>query len=62
MTCLEHIIENTLCRLDEDKDYSYDEMIASIESDINKPYVRITADEIYEICAYVYYDWYKSAG
>lgn len=55
MSCLEHIIENTLCRFEEGK--NHDEIIAAINADVNKPYVRLTDDEIFEICQYVYYCW-----
>lgn len=55
MTCLEHIIENTLCRFEEGK--SPEEIKKSIDTDINKPYVKISSNEIFEICQYVYYCW-----
>lgn len=58
MSCLEHIIENTLCRFKEGK--NYDEIIAAINADINKPYVRLTVDEIYEVCQYVHCCWCDS--
>lgn len=58
MTYLEHIIENTLCRFEEGK--SPDEIMAAIKSDMNKPYVKISSEEIFEICQYVYYCWYPN--
>ena len=58
MTCLEHIIENTLCRFEEDK--SPEEIMKAIDTDMNKPYVNISSNEIFEICQYVYYCWYPN--
>ena len=58
MTCLEHIIENTLCRFEKGK--SPDEIMTAIKSDMNKPYVKISSEEIFEICQYVYYCWYPN--
>ena len=58
MTCLEHIIENTLCRFEEGK--SPEEIMKAIDADMNKPYVKISSNEIFEICQYVYYCWYPN--
>lgn len=53
MTCLEHLIENCLARM-EDKTLSPDDVESMIEKDVNLPYSGITASQCYEICSYIY--------
>ena len=56
MTCLEHLIENCLCRM-EDETLSPDDIESMIEKDVNLPHSGITADQCYEICSYIHYTY-----
>ena len=51
MTCLEHLIENTLCSFE--KGMNSDDICKQIQNDINLGYAGITVDQCYEICQYV---------
>ena len=53
MTCLEHLIENTLIAFEKDK--SSEDIHKQIKDDINLEYSGITADQCWEICQYVWY-------
>lgn len=55
MSCLEHLIENCLCDMEED--LSYEQIMKNIKKDINLKYAGITADQCWEICQYVYYSF-----
>ena len=52
MTCLEHLIENTLVAFE--KGLSPEEIILRIQRDLNLPYSDISAEQCYEICQYVF--------
>ena len=52
MTCLEHLIENTLCNFEKGK--SIEEIEKGIETDINLKNAGITKEQCWEICQYVY--------
>jgi len=52
MTCLEHLIENCLVRMEDGKDY--DEIMRDIRKDINLQYSGISPEQCWEICQYVY--------
>lgn len=52
MTCLEHLIENTLCAFE--KNQSIKEIKNKIEKDINLKYSGITKEQCWEICQYVW--------
>jgi hypothetical protein len=43
MSCLEHLIENCLCDMEED--LSYEQIMKNIKKDINLKYAGITADQ-----------------
>ena len=53
MSCLEHLIENCLCDIEEGK--SPKEVIENIKKDVNLKYADITPSQCWEICQYVYY-------
>ena len=53
MTCLEHLIENTLINCEKNK--SYEEIKKAIETDINLPESGITSEQCWEICQYVWW-------
>lgn len=55
MSCLEHLIENCLCDIEEG--LSYEQIMKNIKKDINLKYAGITADQCWEICQYVYYSF-----
>ena len=56
MSNLEHLIENGLCCLDEEK--SYDEWHEIMKQDCNwEGNKNITIDNLWEICQYVIYTW-----
>ena len=59
MTCLEHLIENTLANFEQNK--SPEEIREAIFKDINLPLAGITVRQCYEICQYVWctYIYYK---
>ena len=52
MTCLEHLIENTLCNFEKNK--SIKEIQYGIENDCNLEYAEITPEQCWEICQYVW--------
>ena len=52
MTCLEHLIENTLCSFEKGK--SSEDIHKQIKEDINLEYSGITADQCWQICQYVW--------
>lgn len=52
MTCLEHLIENTLCNFMRNK--SVDEIKEGIKKDINLTNAGITPEQCWEICQYVW--------
>lgn len=52
MTCLEHLIENTLCNFEKNK--SIEEIKEGIKSDCNLEYAGITKEQCWEICQYVW--------
>ena len=53
MTCLEHLIENTLVRIERGEGYK--NILEHIKNDCNLEYAGITPDQCWEICQYVYY-------
>ena len=53
MTCLEHLIENTLCSFEKGK--SSEDIHKQIKEDINLEYSGITADQCWEIYQYMWY-------
>lgn len=53
MTCLEHLIENTLNNM---KRNSLN-IMKDIKSDINLSESGITAEQCYEICQYIFYSY-----
>lgn len=53
MTCLEHLIENCLCDMEDD--LPTEKIMRNIREDVNLKYSGITADQCWEICQYVYY-------
>ena len=55
MTCLEHLIENTLCSFEKGK--SSEDIHKQIKEDINLEYAGITADQCWEICQYVWFTY-----
>ena len=55
MTCLEHLIENTLCNFKKHK--SYEEIMVGIKKDINLKNAGITEKQCWEICQYVWWDF-----
>lgn len=56
MSCLEHLLENGLCRLAEGR--SYKEWRDIMLEDSNWQYVdRITMDDLWTICQYVIYTY-----
>jgi len=56
MSCLEHLFENGLCRLEEGR--SYKEWRDVMLKDVNWKYVdRITIDDLWTMCQYVIYTW-----
>ena len=52
MTCLEHLIENTLVSFEQNK--NIDEIKKKIENDCNLEYSGITKEQCWEICQYVW--------
>ena len=59
MSNLEHLIENSLCCLDEGK--SYREWREIMQQDCNwEGNENITLDNLWEICQYVIFTWQES--
>lgn len=54
MTCLEHLIENTLG--DFSKKKSIQEICENIEKDVNLSGSGLTAFQCYKICQFIFYD------
>jgi len=54
MTCLEHLIENTLG--DFSKRKPVQEICDNIRQDVNLPGSGLTIEQCYEICQFVFYD------
>lgn len=54
MTCLEHLIENTLDNFSKRK--SLQEICDRIREDVNLPGSGITVEQCYEICQFIFYD------
>lgn len=57
MSNLEHLVENTLCSMDRYANMSYDEIITTIQNDVNYDRSGITAEQCFEICQYIYYTY-----
>ena len=57
MSNLEHLIENTLVLMEHNKDLEYKKFIQHIQSDVNYDGAGITAEQCYEICQYVLYEY-----
>lgn len=60
MTCLEHLIENCLCKFEDGK--PYEEIEKTIENDINLADSGITAEQCFEICLYVWGAFIRYGG
>lgn len=60
MTCLEHLIENCLCKFEDGK--PYEEIERTIENDINLADSGITAEQCFEICLYVWDAFIRYGG
>ncbi len=56
MSNLEHLIENTLVAMEDDK-LSPEDIRKRIQNDINFPYTALSVDDVWEICRYVKYTW-----
>lgn len=54
MTCLEHLIENTLDNFSKRK--SLQEICDRIREDVNLPDSGLTVEQCYEICQFIFYD------
>lgn len=54
MTCLEHLIENTLDNFSKRK--SLQEICDRIREDVNLPGSGLTVEQCYEICQFIFYD------
>lgn len=54
MTCLEHLIENTLDSFS--KRESLQEICDRIREDVNLPGSGLTVEQCYEICQFIFYD------
>lgn len=56
MSNLEHLVENGLVALE--NGCSHEDWIKEIENDLNwNDCLRLTIDDLWEICQYVYFDW-----
>lgn len=55
MSCLEHLIENAMCKMATQK--SWEEIKKSIAEDANLKGAGITAAQCWEICQYIYYTY-----
>lgn len=56
MSSLEHLIENTLVAMEDDK-LCPEDIRKRIQNDINLPSTALSADDVWEICQYVKYTW-----
>lgn len=56
MSDLEHLIENTLVAMEDDK-LSPKDIRERIKNDINLPRTSLSIDDVWEICQYVKYTW-----
>lgn len=54
MTCLEHLIENTLIDFSQKKPVQ--EICDNIKNDVNLSGSGLTVDQCYEICQFIIYD------
>lgn len=54
MTCLEHLIENTLDNFS--KRMPIQEICDRIREDVNLPDSGLTVEQCYEICQFIFYD------
>ena len=54
MTCLEHLIENTLDNFS--KRMPVQEICDRIREDVNLPDSGLTVEQCYEICQFIFYD------
>lgn len=55
MTNLEHFVENGLVLLEQGVEP--DEWRHRMSSDLNRPEVSVSVDEMWEICQYIYYSY-----
>lgn len=53
---LEHLIENTLIAMEDDK-LCPEDIRKRIQNDVNLPYTALSVDDVLEICQYVKYTW-----
>lgn len=53
---LEHLIENTLVAMEDDK-LCPEDIRKRIRNDVNLPYTALSVDDVWEICQYVKYTW-----
>lgn len=56
MSNLEHLIENTLIVMEDDK-LCPEDIRKHIQNDINLPLTGLSVDDVWEICKYVKYTW-----
>lgn len=56
MSNLEHLIENTLVAMEDDK-LSPEDIRKRIQNDDNFPATTLSVDDVWEICQYVKYTW-----
>lgn len=56
MSNLEHLIENTLVTMEDDK-LCPEDIRKRIQDDINFPSTSLSVDDVWEICQYVKYTW-----
>lgn len=56
MSNLEHLIENTLVAMEDDK-LCPEDIRKCIQNDINLPATALSVDDVWEICQYVKYTW-----
>ena len=61
MSYLEHLIENTLVAMEDDK-LCPEDIRKRIQNDINLPYTSLSVDDVWEICQYVKYTWCRDLG
>lgn len=56
MSNLEHLIENTLVAMEDDK-LCYEDIRKRIQNDDNLPATALSVDDVWEICTYFLYTW-----
>jgi hypothetical protein len=59
MSNLEHLIENTLVAMEDDK-LCPEDIRKRIQNDINLPSTSLSVDDVWEICQYVKYTWCRN--